>query len=160
MESDIKRWLQVAFFDLFNSDDKELLDRNVHEEAINHRLAYWLEKHRPAKYSAYYVDMEFNKNGDEKKIINDKNSRTYMRPDIIIHKRTKDDGDNLIAIECKKEDDSDYDITKLDYLGDHGYNYRYCIAVRYMPRENFFYLCTNETDFENSITVPKNTCSW
>ncbi len=160
MNSIIMDWLKLAFFDLFNSVDRDLIDRGVHENCINHRLAVWLEKHRPEKFSDYYVDVEFNKNGDEEKIVYDeKNKKRYIRPDIIVHKRTKDASDNLIAIECKKYLDSDWDISKLAQLKSGKYEYSHCIAVKYMPRADSFFIKFAQDGFGEK-EIKKDLSNW
>ena len=92
--------------------ERELINRDVHEDCINHRFAFYLEinlglffnieNHK--KLSEIYnlsVDAEYNKNYKEPKRYGDKTS--YAIPDIIIHQRNSNDY-NLLMVEAKKEE--------------------------------------------------------
>lgn len=111
--------------------DSYLLENNLHERTIVHRLAIYLEQQFPG----WNVDCEYNNNcGDIKKVKaiktcyntkvkSDKYASTQrVYPDIIVHHRgynTK----NLLVIEVKKNDEeNECDKLKLQhYKDDLGY---------------------------------------
>ena len=70
-------------------DDAFLFQRDVHERAICHRLASYLQ----VRFPSWHVDCEFNRDGHEAKaliglkesIVEGEGSLVY--PDIIVHKR-------------------------------------------------------------------------
>ena len=68
-------------------------NRNIHEQALAHRLAFHLEN--SGYFQGFNIDCEYNRHGDEPK---------GFRPDILIHLRGTDDN-NLIMIETKKFND-------------------------------------------------------
>lgn len=76
-------------------------NRDIHEQALAHRLAFHLEN--SGSFTGYHVDCEYNRRGDNPKT--DANGRKF-RPDIIIHVRGNDDS-NLVMIETKKFNDTD-----------------------------------------------------
>jgi hypothetical protein len=80
-------------------------NRDIHEQALTHRLAYHLENSN--LFIGYHVDCEYNRHGEGKK--ND--TEGVFRPDIIIHVRGNDN-DNLIMIEAKKFNDEKQEIRK------------------------------------------------
>jgi len=80
-------------------------NRDIHEQALAHRLAVHLE--HSGCFIGYLVDCEYNKHGDNKKRDSEKK---LFRPDIIIHIRGNDDF-NLIMIETKKFNDPPDEIT-------------------------------------------------
>lgn len=108
--------------------DVFLLEKNVNERSISHKLAEYLQKQFPQ----YHVDCEYNRMqglrgegfitkrlelGIEGKIAPDDIEAKTVFPDIIIHRRGSNE-DNLVVLEIKKERhtnkaNSDYDITKL-----------------------------------------------
>lgn len=121
-------------------NDKYLLKNNSSERSITHKLAQYLELH----YKRYDVDCEYNLNIDNERgkkaiqFLEAKFDRLSMprqgrilpsgmievsvSPDIIIHKRGKNNQNKLI-IEVKKQgcerDELEFDQTKLEfYTGD------------------------------------------
>lgn len=65
---------------------------------IGHYLCNKLiqDEARKKRFGKYHVDMEYNKKGDQPKIIKDRR----RRPDLIVHRRSVDD-DNLLVVEFK-----------------------------------------------------------
>lgn len=97
-------------------------DHELHEQTVSHRLAVYLEKNLRKssifRKNNYSVDCEYNKNGNNLKIVacynchngdctvKDNNSFENIkdvRPDIIVHKRGKNFPTNLLIVELKKE---------------------------------------------------------
>ena len=99
--------------------DKHLLDININERSITHKLAEYLKEYFPE----FNVDCEYNRFKDIVKTIklpnerinwNDTEAKTVF-PDIIIHKRGIEE-DNLLVIEVKKSSNvnsGDFDRIKL-----------------------------------------------
>lgn len=78
---------------LLLKNDLFLLEIKAHERSVAHKLAEYLQQ----EFLEYHVDCEYNRCGSNIKRI--KKNRVY--PDIIIHKRGNDSGNNLLAIEMK-----------------------------------------------------------
>ena len=133
----------------FYSNDAYLIEYQVAERALTHKLAEYLQKLFPD----YNVDCEYNKvgNGDPKRIDllmqaqpdcpKDCNKCTANKcvvfPDIIVHKRGRDE--NILVIEAKtawsgQAQVNDY--KKLQALIDSG-EYHYQLGVAFRFSENF-----------------------
>lgn len=84
----------------------ELLDVDVNERSLTHRLAVHLER----EFEGWHVDCEYNRKGHDPKVLdlpidqgvpsNDTEARTVF-PDVIIHRRNSNA--NLVVIEARKE---------------------------------------------------------
>ncbi len=106
----------------FLTEDIQLLELNVREEALSHRLAYYLERALEThKYDLSVprelldeirIDCEYDKHGNEKKNLSDimqkypDNNTDVVRPDIVMHVRGSDTH-NLMVIEVKKTNGKD-----------------------------------------------------
>ena len=133
----------------FYSNDAYLIEYQVAERALTHKLAEYLQKLFPD----YNVDCEYNKvgNGDPKRIDllmaaqqdcpQDCNkcaaNKCVVFPDIIVHKRGRDE--NILVIEAKtawsgQAQVNDY--KKLQALIDSG-EYHYQLGVAFRFSENF-----------------------
>ncbi|MBV5278437.1 MAG: hypothetical protein J0647_05305 [Campylobacteraceae bacterium] len=82
--------------------DKYLLDHNVNERSISHKLACYIGK----RIDGWHVDAEYNRNMDDQKRLISTDKYGVM-PDIIIHRRghnndTTTENNNLLVIEIKK----------------------------------------------------------
>lgn len=130
-------------------NDRYLLEHDVNELSITHKLARYLED----IFFYYDVDCEYNRIGDIAKrlnrnlyekykgilgykidnILKEKNNDKLAKPDIILHKRGRND-QNLLAIEVKKSDNKDdnYDRLKLIIYTDkdYGLNYKYGLFIK------------------------------
>ena len=106
---------------LFEKDDM-LLDANVNERTITHRLAVYLEREFPG----WNVDCEYNRRGqggcpkrldyviEAENVRSDDTEGRSVFPDIIVHCRGTDD--NYLVIEVKKStstEDERKDVAKL-----------------------------------------------
>ena len=103
----------------FEGKEKHLLKVNTNERSITHKLAEYLQ----VEFEGWNVDCEYNRIKDlpkmlsisKQKIESDDEKATTVYPDIIVHKRGKQE--NLLVIEAKKvpcdSKDRDYDIRKL-----------------------------------------------
>ena len=133
----------------FYSNDAYLIEYQVAERALTHKLAEYLQKLFPD----YNVDCEYNKvgDGDPKRIDllmaaqrdcpKDCNkcaaNKCVVFPDIIVHKRGRDE--NILVIEAKtawsgQAQVNDY--KKLQALIDSG-EYHYQLGVAFRFSENF-----------------------
>lgn len=76
-----------------------LKNRDIHEQALSHRLAVYLEN--SGFFTGYHIDCEYNRYNEESKR---NNSGKLIKPDIVIHVRG-DQLANLIIIQDKKFND-------------------------------------------------------
>ena len=114
--------------------DAELLQSDVNERSISHRLAGYLEPF----FSGWNVDCEYNRDRHEPKRLNiqprhiqsDDTQATTVFPDIIIHRRGT--SENLVVIEMKKttsQENDNYDINKLEAFKNQ-LGYRFAIFIK------------------------------
>jgi hypothetical protein len=104
---------------LFNEALKEfiarefaLLRKNAHEQAMCHRLAWYVEKSKDRhELEGYWVDTEYNRHGDNVKRIRHPvtGEPIAIICDILLHGRGELADDNLIAVEMKKADGDEAD---------------------------------------------------
>lgn len=117
METLVKKALKEALDQLLRAD-AELLNNDVNERSISHRLACYLEPLFPG----WNVDCEYNRKHDDPKrlditrhhVLSDDTQATTVFPDIIVHRRNTDE--NLLVIEMKKttsKEGDDHDFNKL-----------------------------------------------
>jgi hypothetical protein len=94
------------------------------ERTLSSRLAIYLQE----AFKDYNVDCEYNRHINDIKNINGKK----IYPDIIIHKRKNDD-DNLVWIEVKKEDSDtvqmNEDRERLNFVTSSNEQYKYKLGV-------------------------------
>jgi len=116
-EDKVKLSVNAALAELLKHDSY-LLEKDVNERSISHRLAAYLQ----SQFSGWHVDCEYNRNHDvvkrlqlEPRHATDQDVEAVtVFPDIIIHQRSTDE--NLLVIEMKKtttHENRDYDIKKL-----------------------------------------------
>lgn len=116
--------------------DADILQMDINERAISHRLASYLESHFPG----WNVDCEYNRDHDDpkrlnirrRKLLSDDTQATTVSPDIIIHRRGT--SENLVVIEMKKttsHEDDEYDFGKLHAFKEQlGYHFAIFIKVQ------------------------------
>jgi len=117
-EEEVKTKLNSAL-DRLVEKDSFLLECNVNERSISHRLAVYLGH----EFEGWDVDCEYNRNMDDPKRMNlqevdsdstDTEGKTVY-PDIIVHKRGE--SNNLLVVEMKKTTShigDFFDLHKLD----------------------------------------------
>jgi len=109
---------------LLLGNDYSLLENDVNERSISHRLALYLQQ----EFDSWHVDCEYNRDKDEKKTLGENG----VYPDIVIHHRGTDH--NLVAIEMKKtasRDSGEEDRKKLKgYKEQLGYKYAVFIKLK------------------------------
>ena len=105
MDIDWEAIMREAIRALYEKDSA-LFRRDVHEVAISHRLAIYLEQILKEKklLGDCSVDIEYNRNLYGGKYLSKENER----PDILVHKRGNHER-NLLIIEIKKEYQSSTD---------------------------------------------------
>ena len=131
-----------SLFDCEIEEEFEYDSRKLHEVCINHKLAIYLENEiLPIIATAgqkYFVDIEFNREGiNKKKIIESNGEELVVRPDIIIHNRKSDERKmNFLIVECKKNGaqaaELDRDRNKIKaFMENDRYNYFFGLQVVY-----------------------------
>lgn len=130
-EEEVKQRV-IAAIARFYRHDPELLEVDVNERTITHKLAEYLQDEFPE----WHVDCEYNRLGTDVKRLSligevvtpfDTEAKTVF-PDIIIHRRRKKK--NLLVIEVKKISGGDKikDHEKLEAFTQDP-NYRYCFGL-------------------------------
>jgi len=134
------QWIKDAI-DLLIQKDKSIISRELKEECINHRLAFWLEMiAADFGYENAAIDLEYNKNYGKYKLVEDEyGNKKSIRPDIIVHRR-EDNLCNYVAIECKKGYLKQDDIWKLKQFQKAPYNYKLVLGISYQPKKNYVIL--------------------
>jgi len=93
----------IAALDVFYARETLLLERDVGERALTHRLAVHLE----GEFRGWDVDCDYNRLGERRLLLpkgtivsTDDDIGKSVYPDIVIHRRTVPE--NLLAIETRK----------------------------------------------------------
>lgn len=145
----VKRKVKRAIDKLIENDEF-LLQNDVYERSITHKLAEYLQQ----EFIYWTVDCEYNRNMDGEDV-NDRKKRlkvlkqikhnndkykdtdiegTTIYPDIIIHQRGYNNT-NLLVIEVKKSNSNiatkDYDIHKLEELTKKPYKYKNTLFIEF-----------------------------
>jgi len=134
--AEVETMVNAALAD-FHAREQYLLDNDLNERTISHRLAIHLQY----RFHEWDVDCEYNRHLDATKILDlprdgiswdDTQGKTVF-PDIIVHKRGL--GPNLLVIEMKKSGPSaNFDYQKLTaYKSQIGYTYACFLRVRIGP---------------------------
>ena len=122
---EIKKKINIAI-DILFKNDSFLLEKDVNERSISHKLAEYLQ----ILFPEWHVDCEYNKKMLSTKTLENisecseqrKTDRIY--PDIILHQRNTDK--NLLVIEIKtKNQDSICDVRKLELFTQKNGDYEY-----------------------------------
>jgi len=145
--TNIKKAIHSAFEELLKNDGclfkcqteeyPENNPRKLHEVCINHKLANYLERFILQSNTNLYVDIEFNREGINKKSVEINDETKIVRPDIIVHNRESDEKKyNLLVVECKKNDATkdkiEDDKEKLKkFIEDDKFQYKYGLQVLY-----------------------------
>ena len=158
--------LNEALHDFYEHEN-QLIKLKVSERALTHKLAEHLQK----RFKEYNVDCEYNKIGrDPKRVLNlieqikpsekcdadcdrcTTNNKCVIFPDIIVHRRGKDD--NLLVIEAKTEwskDNQSKDSKKLMALSQsHEFKYKLGVALRFCADldstlKSFMFYCQDKS---------------
>lgn len=138
-EKEIKNSIKSSL-KLFKENDFILLDINVNERTIVHKIACYLQ----SEFNEWDVDVEYNRDQNNTKRISD----SSIIPDIVIHKRTTNN--NLLAIEIKKNEISEWDLNKLKKIKSE-FNYRYILYIN-LNLDGSEFQCLYEDDFKKYLT--------
>lgn len=129
-ENKLEKIVREAINMLF-ARDTTLMTQENSEWAIAHRLAVYLEQMLPS----WNIDCEYNRQDHKTDHVKRSADGDIVRPDIIVHHRIRSELDhNLLAIELKKKNISQDDLTKLaDYtsppIGKRKFQYQYGLAI-------------------------------
>ena len=122
---EIKKKVNIAI-DILFKNDSFLLENNVNERSISHKLAEYLQ----ILFPEWHVDCEYNKKMLSKKTLegisecSEQKKTDRIFPDIIIHQRNTNK--NLLVIEIKTNNkDNPCDIRKLKLFTKIGGKYVY-----------------------------------
>ncbi len=122
--------------------DSYLLERDVNERSISHKLASYLQSEFGEEWD---VDCEYNRDHNIRKEliisskaveIDDTNAKTVF-PDVIVHHR--DTNDNLLVIEMKKASNSremDFDLQKLQAFKRERYHYCHTFYLQLKTKDD------------------------
>ena len=118
-------------------ENQKELNRELHEITINHRLALYLEnKMDDFGFSSYNCDIEYNRFINQKKMVVSIKTGTpiEVRPDIIVHKRTRIHEliPHLLVVEAKKNSNNKKDRNHIrDIMSDFNYQYKFGLLISY-----------------------------
>lgn len=113
------------------------LNRELHETAINHRLAYYLENlFGYYNINGYHCDIEYNRYTNQRKMVHSiqNNKSIEVRPDILVHKRLRLDEQvpHLLIVEAKKHGIIKKDQNHVrDIMKDENYCYKFGLLISY-----------------------------
>lgn len=107
-------------------ENEEVQNRDIHEQALAHRLAVHLE--HSGYFSGYNIDCEYNRDGEDPKRDTEKQ---LFRPDIVVHVRGPA-GPNFIMIETKKFNDDAQELLEakeklLSHKNQFGYDHAFLV---------------------------------
>lgn len=148
----LKRIIFVALKEFLRKDSL-LLELDVREEALSHRVAFYLEQAlEEKKYDLSFdsetieslvTDCEYDKHLDVKKTLHGliekypKKPTKEIRPDIVLHKRNSNT--NLIVIEIKKKKSRNKQYAKDKALAfvESSYKYKFGIYLEFNTGTNY-----------------------
>jgi len=123
----------IAALQAFYLRERGILDRDLGERALTHRLAVQIERH----FLGWEVDCDYNRLGDRAMLLprgtivsTDDNLGKSIFPDIVVHQR--DVPKNLLAIEIRKASNHqplDHDRHKLMAMTDPHLWFAYWVGV-------------------------------
>jgi hypothetical protein len=149
--------VEPTIIEFTNVQSGKIGNRLVHETAINHRFALYLEQNL-SKYicdsNYYHVDIEYNRYFGKPKELNGDN----IRPDILIHKRQGaiPSTDNLLIIEAKKNLISKEDSERVQsMMKEKNYLFQFGLTVVYCNNNDTEILC--ELFFKNNGKISCDT---
>jgi len=119
----VKQKVKDALKTLYQRD-YDLIKNDINEQSISYRLAIYLEM----QFSEwkYNIDCEYNRNKED---IKENNDAKPFKPDIVIHERKENDN-NLLCIEIKKNNDSDDDKIKvINAIENKDYGYKFGMFI-------------------------------
>lgn len=144
------------------SEDAKILNRELHETTINHRLAYYIENYiQSTNLNFYKVDIEYNRRYEYPKNLDGIDGS--VRPDILVHTRMVDNVEHqhYLVIEAKKGQITTHNKKKVkNFITDSRYNYLFGLTISYCSDDNHILADLYYFDGENiifeSINFSKN----
>ena len=121
------------------------LNRELHETTINHRLARYIENLIvDFGFNDYKIDIEYNRYINQRKMVRsiETGNLIEVRPDIIVHKRTRlhEPLPHLLVIEAKKYHNNDKDRNHvMDIMRDDNYCYKFGLLISYYERRSGYF---------------------
>ena len=128
---------------LLLKQDRFLLEIDVNERSITHKLAEYLQ----LEFPEWHVDCEYNRSGPLPKRLQitadtpvraDDTEAQTVYPDIIVHRRNTDE--NLLVIEVKKSSNrnrAEWDRQKLEAFKEaEDYKYDYAVFLKFETRND------------------------
>ncbi|PWH12852.1 MAG: hypothetical protein DDG59_15285 [Anaerolineae bacterium] len=140
-QSEVVKQRVIAAIARLYRHDPQLLEADVNERTITHKLAEYFQDEFPE----WHVDCEYNRRGDQVKRLrlgdwrtrpDDMEAKTVF-PDIIVHRRGTDY--NLVVIEVKKSSGGEEtkDLEKLQaFIEDPAYRYQFGLFLRIGPLDD------------------------
>ncbi len=125
----------------FGIEGQNELNREVHETSINHRLARYVEDSQGQfRIVDYSTDIEYNRFINQRKMVRsiETGRHVEVRPDILVHKRTRLDEPlpHLLVVEAKKKSLNDKDRNHVyDIMMDENYRYKFGLLISYYESE-------------------------
>lgn len=129
-------------------NDAMLMEIDIHEDAINNRLARYLSEFLES--DLINVDAEYNRHMGQLKQYGLEGRSAIV--DIVVHERETDDN-NVAALECKKGAISKTDLSKIYALISPEFNYQYGVTIEYRSREVKFYQMVENQIEEEIIAI-------
>jgi hypothetical protein len=109
--------------------DSDLLQNEVNERSISHKLAEYLQ----VQFPDWNVDCEYNRKGPYPKMLDgikecsEQKKTDRIFPDVIIHRRNT--AHNLLVIEMKYSSDDPCDLKKLELLTSDSGDFKYVLGL-------------------------------
>jgi len=122
IDSEIKRKVEFCIRQLLRND-YHLLEINVHERSISHKLAEYLQQQFPD----WHVDCEYHRHGKEIKRLDNLDNKVVY-PDIIVHIHNIDFNLLVIELKCSDKDCKD-DIEKLERYTHQNGKFKYQLGL-------------------------------
>lgn len=125
----------------FLIEGQKELNREVHETTINHQLACYIKNLIDEfNFKDYKIDIEYNRFINQRKMVRsiETGNPIEVRPDIIVHKRTRlhEPVPHLLVVEAKKYSNNDKDRNHvLDIMRDANYRYKFGLLISYYENE-------------------------
>lgn len=135
-------------------NDIDLFERDLHEDCISTRLAYYMANGIEDSLNEIKVDCQYNRNGRETKELDGHN----RIPDIIVHERASN-RNNIVMIEAKKNQLAQSDTDKINLFLELPYKYMMCIGLLYLPRSSVLNVCMLSKSKHINYRISKHDCS-
>ena len=166
----VKNWIVASLYKLIQEEGdllkpesiptlnqlqgQKVLNRELYETTINHRLACYLEN-LADNYgiNGYHIDIEYNRYINNRKQVKSLGTGNFIevRPDIVVHKRTllNEPIPHFLVVEAKKRKLRDKDRNHIkDIMYDNNYQYKYGMLISYYNDPDVIQV--------NLLTLPNN----